>query len=93
MSIVPIDDIAYRPTTYEERILHYMEVYRKYERDHKAFPSLTVIKVSDISAKSKETLNDIIGGKRYVVHDGRHRLIAQKRLGYTTVTVNILRKR
>ena len=85
--VIPISDIAYSPIGIsEKRVEYYIDLYSKNTR-------VGLIFVRKVRGKLKDTVikagfrGDIplTGGNKYIIMDGRHRLIAKKRLGFDVV--------
>jgi len=85
--VIPISDIAYSPIGIsEKRVEYYIDLYSKN----------TIIGLIFVR-RVKGTLKDAVieagfqgdipltGGNKYIILDGRHRLIAKKRLGLDAV--------
>jgi len=84
---IPIDDIAYIDTVSEKRIEHWMSLYSTCP-EKCCCPIIKKLKHGEeIWRGSHEHLK---GGTKYVIIDGRHRILARKRLGFDTVECHVI---
>ena len=90
--IILIDDVAYINTVSQKRIEYYKEKHKNHKGEDEIFSPIWVKALNGIDPKTlfgPHLYPFLKGGTKYIINDGRHRMLALKQLGFNKIKAKV----